>query len=143
MIILEDKSHRPIFRKIRLPDFTPMTASKKKLDRKERLKQLIEKEFGKDLQKVRTRCKDKHLLIDATFYVIESDKKGRSKPDIDNLLKILFDVLSENMVNGQNAIPGLGIIKNDSQIYEIKCNKIPSDENNPREGLDFQISIIP
>jgi len=136
------KSHESVFRPIELPDFTPLTASSKKVDRKIALRKLIENKFGKHLEKVKKRCKDEHLLLDVTFYVVESDKEGRSKPDLDNLLKILLDVLSENMVNGQNALPGLGIMKNDSQIYEIKCKKIPSDENNPRTGLVFHISII-
>ncbi len=136
------KSHESVFRQIELPDFTPLTASSNKVDRKIQLKKLIENKLGKDLEKIKKRCKDAHLLIDVTFYVVESTKIGRSKPDLDNLLKILFDVLSENMVSGQH-LPGIGIMKDDSQIYEIKCKKIPSNENNPREGLIFHISIIP
>jgi len=138
---LVSKSHKPVFRQIRL-SFTPLTASSKKIDRKIQLKKLLEDKFSKDLKKIKERCENEHLLIDVDFYVLESDKKGRSKPDLDNLLKILFDVLSENMVNGQNARPGLGIMKNDSQIYEIKCSKIPLSEDNSDEGLTLQISII-
>ena len=136
------KSHESVFRQIELPDFTPLTASSNKVDRKRQLKKLIENKLGKDLEKIKKRCKDAHLLIDVTFYVVESTKIGRSKPDLDNLLKILFDVLSENMVSGKH-LPGVGVMKDDSQIYEIKCKKIPSNEDNPREGLNFQISVIP
>ncbi|MGI0018230.1 MAG: RusA family crossover junction endodeoxyribonuclease, partial [Nitrosotalea sp.] len=72
---------------------------------------------------------------------LESDEKGRSKTDLDNLLKLFLDVLSVNMVNGQTPIPGVGLIKDDSQIYEIRCKKIPVSLPED-EKINFQISII-
>lgn len=119
-----------------------MTSSRKKIERKKFLKDLIIKEFGNDLEKIQERCEDKRLLINAVFHLIESNRKGRSKPDLDNLLKILLDVLSVNLVNGQSSIPGVGLIHDDSQIYEIRCKKIPLDEDSDKEGLDLQISIF-
>lgn len=77
-----------------------------------------------------------------SFRVIESDEKGRSKTDLDNLLKILLDVLSINIVNGQTPISGLGLIQNDAQIYEIRCKKIPITQETD-EGINIQISVIP
>jgi len=64
------------------------------------------------------------LSIDAHFYLFHADDLGRSKKDPDNLMKILMDVLSVNMVNGQNPIKGLGLVIDDSYIYKIKCEKI-------------------
>lgn len=136
------QSHKAVFREIKLVG-TPLTSSsRKKVERKKQLKSLIEKELGKDLKKIRERCKDKRLLIDVSFRVIESDETGHSKRDLDNLLKILLDVLSVNMVNGQDPILGVGLVENDSQIYEIRCKKIPVNLEN-EERVDLQISIIP
>lgn len=128
----KSESHTPIYREINL-EFRPLTSSRKKIERKILLKGLIVKEFGKDLKKIQERCKNHRLLINAVFYLMESEQKGRSKPDIDNLLKILLDVLSINMVNGQSPVPGVGLIHDDSQIYEIRCKKIPLDGNFDRE----------
>lgn len=119
-----------------------MTSGRKKIERKTLLKDLIVKEFGKDLKKIQDRCENQRLLINAIFHLIESEQKGRSKPDLDNLLKILLDVLSISMVNGQSSIPGVGLIQNDSQIYEIRCKKIPLDKDSDKEGLDLQISVF-
>lgn len=138
----KSRNHEPVHQEIKLRGFTPLTSSSpKKLERKEKLRNLIEKEFGNDLEKIQKRCKDHHLLIKVVFHTIESVEKGRSKPDLDNLLKPLFDVLSVNMVNGQEIRPGIGLMTDDSQIYEIRCKKKPvviSDD----EGIDLQISIF-
>ena len=136
------ESHRPVFREIELKDFPQLTSSSKKLDRKKRLKVELEKAIGKDLKIIQTRCENQHLLIDVSFRVIESDEKGRSKTDLDNLLRILLDVLSVNMVNGQDPISGLGLVQNDAQIYEIRCKKIPVTKETD-EGINIQISVIP
>lgn len=135
------ESHKPVFREIRI-DGTPLTSSSKKVERKLNLKNRIEKEIGKDLKKIQKRCEGECLLIDVIFHVLESDEIGRSKTDLDNLLKILLDVLSANMVNGQTPIPGVGVINNDSQIYEIRCKKIPVSQKGD-ERVNLRISIIP
>jgi len=135
-------SHKPVFREIKLRGFPQLTSNRKKVERKEKLKDLIEKAIGKDLKKIQKRCENEHLLINVSFRVIESDEKGRSKTDLDNLLKILLDVLSINMVNGQTPISGVGLVNNDAQIYEIRCKKIPVTLSND-EGINLQISIIP
>jgi len=109
-------------------------------DFSKKLEQRIEKGIGKDLKKVQNRCKKRPLLIDLKFYLYYSDEQGRIKKDLDNLLKILLDVLSVNMINGQNPLDGLGIVMDDSDIRKIKCEKqlVNSLE---KEGLDLQISI--
>ncbi len=130
----------PAFREIKIRGFNPGTSNKRKIERKKLLKKEIESKFGKDLKKVQNRCKKRPLLIDLKFYLYYSDEQGRIKKDLDNLLKILLDVLSVNMINGQNPLDGLGIVMDDSDIRKIKCEKqlVNSLE---KEGLDLQISI--
>jgi len=130
----------PAFREIKIRKFNPGTSSKRKIERKNLLKKEIMSEIGKDLKKVQNRCKKRPLLIDVRFYLYYSDEQGRTKKDLDNLLKILLDVLSVNMINGQNPIEGLGIVMDDSDIRKITCEKqiVNSTEG---EGIDLQISV--
>jgi len=130
----------PVFREIKIRKFNPGTSNIKKIERKGLLKKEIMSKIGKDLKKIQDRCKKKPLLIDVRFYLYYSDEQGRTKKDLDNLLKILLDVLSVNMINGQNPIEGLGIVMDDSDIRKITCEKqiVNSIEG---EGIDLQISI--
>ena len=129
-----------VLEKIKPRGFSPLTASKKKLGRKKELRGRLASEIrDKELSKIQTRTKNKPLFLDVCFYILESDKLGKSKRDLDNLLKILFDVLSENMVNGQLPIAGLGIMKNDSYVYKIKCEKRLVDSEE-KQGIDLLIS---
>ena len=130
----------PAFREIKIRKFNPGTSRKRKIERKNLLKKEIMSDIGKDLKKIQGRCKNRPLLIDVRFYLYYSDEQGRTKKDLDNLLKILLDVLSVNMINGQNPIEGLGIVMDDSDIRKITCEKqiVNSTEG---EGIDLQISI--
>ena len=130
----------PVFREIKIRGFNPRTSNIKKIERKGLLKKEIMSKIGKDLKKIQDRCKKRPLLIDVRFYLYYSDEQGRTKKDLDNLLKILLDVLSVNMINGQNPIEGLGIVMDDSDIRKITCEKqiVNSIEG---EGIDLQISI--
>ena len=112
----------PVFREIKIRGFNPGTSNRKKIERKELLKQEIGSKIDKDLKKVQSRCKKRPLLIDVRFYLYYSDVQGRTKKDLDNLLKILLDVLSVNMINGQKPIEGLGI----PTIRTRGCATIPA-----------------
>lgn len=130
----------PAFSKIEIRGFNPTTSRKNKIERKKILRDKIKAEIGKNLIKVQNRCKYKPLFIDSCFYLLHADDIGRSKKDLDNLMKILLDALSVNMVHGQNPIKGLGLVIDDSHIYKIKSEK--QLVNSPeREGMDLQISI--
>lgn len=60
--------------------------------------------------------------------------------DLDNLLKILLDVLSVNMVNGQDKKRGLGFVGDDSKVFEIHAmKKIINDEKKLVWTLKFLI----
>ena len=124
---------------IHIRNFIPETASKDSIKRKNALKRVIGAKIGKDLPKIRERTLNRLLLVDVTYRLYVDKNSGSSKKDLDNLLKILFDVLSKNMVNGQESKKGLGIMKDDSFIYEIKAKKI--EVNSKKEqGFDLMIS---
>lgn len=124
---------------IKIRNFPPETASKDTIKRKNALKLVIGTKIQKDLHKIQERTLNRPLLIDVTYRLLKGDNSGSSKKDLDNLLKILFDVLSKNMVNGQNSRKGLGIMIDDSYIHEIKARKI--EVNSKKEqGFDLMIS---
>ena len=113
----------------------PETASSKSTKRKKELKSAIIKEISSDYEKFRGKTLGNEILVDVCYYLHKSDSIVDSKKDLDNLLKILFDVLKINM--GKEK--GLGLIKDDSLIFEVKCKKIII--NNPKKtGLDLKIS---
>jgi len=130
-----------VLKKIKIRNFSPLTARDDRIERKKILRDKLKAAIGKDLSKFKKNVlNDPKFSIDVCFYLLESDKHGKPKKDLDNLLKILFDVLSENMVSrGQKPINGLGIMKDDSYIYKIKCEKkIVTSE--VQEGFDLKIS---
>lgn len=120
-------------------DFNPETASSNKLKRKRLLKKALSKEIGKRHQKILKMVISRELFIDVCFYLYLSDVSGSAKKDLDNLLKIVLDVLSVNMVNGQEKKSGLGFLKDDSHVFRINCEK--KIVNDPKKsGLDLKIS---
>ena len=123
--------------KIEIRDYPPVTASNKKVERKQELYKKLKTKIGKDLVKIKKLSIDKPLTIDVCYYLLESSESGKSKKDLDNLLKILFDVLSVNMRNGQEPLKGLGLMKDDTFVYKIKCEKKENSKN--REGFDLKI----
>ena len=130
----------PAYREIKVTGIIPKTSGKKKILRKKLLKEKFEDEIDEDLKKIQTRCKNNPISINVKFYLFYAEEQGRTKKDLDNLLKILLDVLSVNMVNGQEPVPGLGIVRDDSDIRQIKCEKFIV--NSPeKEGIELLISI--
>ncbi len=131
--------------KIKLRPFEPKTASSDVVNRKIQLKEEIERQT-KNLDDIRDFCKNKKLSITVSFYLYDGSEdgipqpEGRTKKDLDNLLKIVLDVLPEKMdTDGKND--GLGLIKRDYDylVYEIHSTKkivFHPDE----KGIDIEIS---
>ena len=124
---------------IKIRKFNPETASKNKIKRKQELKKQMGKKVSKRYKKILDRLSEKAIFIDVCFYLKRAKNSGNTKKDLDNLLKILLDTLSENMVNGQKKMKGLGFVKDDSEIFKIHCEKILVDEDKDM-GLDLKIS---
>jgi len=139
-MFLKKKSHT-----IKIRDFEPLTASSDVVYRKMNLKEKIENDT-KNLEEIREFCQGKKLSIIVRFFLYDGSKdgipqpEGRTKKDLDNLLKIVLDVLPEKM-DSEGENDGLGLIKRDYDhlVYEIKSTKkivYKKDE----EGIDIVIS---
>ena len=130
---------------IEIRKFEPLTASSDVVARKIKLKETIERDT-KNLDDIRKFCQNKKLSITVQFFLYDGSKdenpqpKGRIKKDLDNLLKIVLDVLPEKM-DSEGTNDGLGLIKKDYDdlVYEIKTTKeIVLKKDN--EGIDIVIS---
>jgi len=90
-------------------------------------------------------CLDKKLSLNVC-YNLYYDKKNpqRYEKDLDNLLKLLLDVLPQHMDNTPDPKPsGLGLMRDnhDKMIFEINCSKkLVDDELN--EGIDIEIKEV-
>src|SRR5207245_1389305 len=101
----------------------PKTSANNEVERKKELRDKIRAKIDNllDLQKA---SKGKRLSIYAQFCLWDGSKvDGRTKKDLDNMLKILCDTLKEYMDTDKKE-QGLGLIENDNDglIFEIHCS---------------------
>jgi len=128
--------------KISVRKFKPKTVKKgKETTKRKKDLQVAFVEQNPHLGELQEKCKGKQLSINVTFYLNENTPdKSSFKKDLDNLLKILMDVIKEEMDDSEKKI-GLGlVIKNkDEEIFEIICHKefVTSDDD---EGIDLEVS---
>ena len=129
--------------RIAVSKFTPETPMKKKQmtsKRKIKLRDAFKMQ-NTNLFKIKEKCKNKKLSIDVCFNIWKENPNQKSlEIDLDNLLKILLDVLKEHM-NDFNREPGLGIVpkNNDFLIYEIHCRKSLVSKDNRGIQVKFKI----
>ena len=128
--------------KLSVRKFKPKTAKKGKeiTKRKDDLYKAFVNQ-NKNIAELQGKCKEKELSINVTFYLNENTPdKSSYKKDLDNLLKILLDVIKEEMDDDEKKI-GLGLVikNNDDKIFEINCHKefVTSDDD---EGIDLEVS---
>ena len=129
--------------KICIKPFEPKTAkTQEEVARKIELRDFIKENFS-NLDNVIKSCRDKEKVsVDVCFNLYDGIKKDMSRydKDLDNLLKIVLDVLPDYMDNKtDNREPGLGIIQNDKQVFEIHSYK-KFVQDTSQEGIDITIS---
>jgi len=138
------KNSQNVYTKITLKKFSPVTAGKKVLQRKKDLRDAIKHELGeKKLKKIQERCRGKHLFLDVKYRLAKTSESGRSQKDLDNLIKILFDVLPDYIASHSKdkEFEGLGLIENDRDVFKI-CSEKEIVGPDSTEGLDLIISIM-
>ena len=123
-------------------DFKPKTAKPgDKVDRKEELRDtVIDRDKNGNLLEIRENCKDKKISLDVCFYLNKEriEDESRYTKDLDNLLKIVLDVLPDYMDNAK-INEGLGLFKNDNLVFEIHATKEFIFNKND-EGIEIKIS---
>ncbi len=131
--------------KVKVRDYIPLTAGHgKEVIRKEKLLEKILEFMNNDSGDPKN-CLDKHLSLNVRYNLFH-DKKNpqRYEKDLDNLLKLLLDVLPQHMDNTPDPKPeGLGLMRDndDKMIFEINCSKTLVEEES-NEGLDIEIKEV-
>jgi len=130
-----------LLNKLSIRGFTPKTyGTGNDVERKVELRDKIRSEIN-NIQDIQKACRGKRISLDVCFYLYnDPSESGRSQKDLDNLLKILCDVLPEHMIRDKSET-GLGLIEDDRDdlIFKINCRKeLVSKESE--EGLDLEIS---
>ena len=126
-------------RKIKVRGFEPKTAKAgDEVDRKIELRDYIQEKID-NLSEIQQDCRSiEKFSINVKFYLWGGSKiDGRTKKDLDNLLKIVCDVLADYM-DSEKKNTGLGIMRTDNVIHEIHCSKYIVEEKD--EGMDIEIS---
>jgi len=131
---------------ISVTGFIPQTAKqgKEMTERKEKLRKAFVEQNELELPKVIESCKNKEKLsVKVSFNLNDKAENPTSyKKDLDNLLKVLLDVLPEEMDDSTKA-EGLSIIKGneDDRVWEIHCSKnfvhSPNEEGIVVEFYEF------
>jgi len=128
--------------KLSIREFEPKTAKPgEEVKRKIQLRNFISKNT-KNLTEMRNFCRGKKLTLEICFYLYSGEPKDTSRytKDLDNLLKIVLDVLPEFM-DSEHKEHGLGLIEKDKDdlIFEVHASKeLVSDKK--LEGIDIEIS---
>ncbi len=128
--------------KISIREFEPKTAKPgEEVKRKIQLRNFISTNT-KNLSEIRDSCLGKGLSLEICFnlYNGEPNDTARYTKDLDNLLKIVLDVLPEFM-DSKHKEQGLGLIESDKDdlIFEIHASKqLVTDKK--LEGIDIEIS---
>ena len=129
--------------KISVKPFEPKTATPgKEVQRKKDLRDFILKN-SLNVNDVIDACINKERIsVEVRFNLFDGNKKDVSRydKDLDNLLKIVLDVIPKYMDNKQtDREPGLGIIKNDNQVFEVHSYK-KFTQDPSLEGIEIIFS---
>ena len=117
--------------------FEPMTGqSSDDVERKIALRNEITK-TEQDLEGLKQKCRGTRSLI-VVFYLYSGDTNPtRHTKDLDNLLKIVLDVLPDYMDKNETK-SGLELFENDTLIHEVYAiKKLVSEES--KEGISIEM----
>lgn len=118
--------------------FEPLTDADNLPERKKALAQHILLKEG-NLDVIKENCKDKKFFVDVHFFLFSKTKaEGRYKKDLDNLLKVVLDVLQDKVDKTDYSAGGLGLIRNDLDIVRIHCSK-SFVEKESEEGIKIAL----
>ncbi len=135
----------PVLFHVEVRDHIPLTSGHgDEVKRKEELLKKILDSINDDSGNPEN-CLDKKLSLNICYNLFHDEKNPqRYEKDLDNLLKLLLDVLPQHMDNTPPPKPkGLGLMRDnhDKMIFEINCiKKLVEDESS--EGIDIEIREV-
>jgi Holliday junction resolvase RusA-like endonuclease len=123
---------------VKIRDFEPLTDNDNPIERKK----ILLKKIGDKINLGKTKIKCENILFSLKIvYYLNSDSKieGQYKKDLDNMTKIVADVLTDYLTaqdkqNKQKT--GLGLIRDDQDIHELHLIKKFVD-SDAEQGLDI------
>src|SRR3989442_11910839 len=120
--------------------FTPTTRIATRMQKKREFRDRMLAKID-NITEVREMSRGRPLSVDIRFYLYGgSEEEGRSKKDLDNLLKAILDTLPDHM-DRDHAESGLGLIEGDSDHLIFEVNAIKKFVTDPKEeGIDIEIS---
>jgi len=133
--------------KVEIRNYIPLTAGHgDEVERKEKLLEKIRESINDDSGNPEN-CLDKRLSLNVCYNLYhDKNNPQRYEKDLDNLLKLLLDVLPQHMDNTPSKPEGLGLMRDnhDDLIFQINSSKKLVDDESD-EGIDIEIKqvIIP
>ncbi len=128
--------------KIEIRRITPATTAGYYVERKKELNKAILAEIS-NIDELRKKSLGERLHLTVCFYLNEeTGEQGDVQKDIDNLLKVILDVLPQHFTDENNKpLEGVGLIekKSDYMIFEINATK-KFVKTHDDEGYDVEIS---
>jgi len=118
--------------------FEPLTDNNNTIERKNILLKKIRDKI--DLEKAKKKSENKLFSLKVVYYLnIDTKLVGQYKKDLDNMTKIVADVLTDYLTaqdeqNKQKT--GLGLIRDDKDIHELNLVK-KFVKGNSKQGLDI------
>lgn len=128
---------------VKIFPFEPLTKGRtRKYERKRAIKKEIEARIGSEqLSRLKAARKGRLFSLWVDFYLWKGSadhSNTRSRKDLDNLLKNVFDTF-QPYFDAQQKEEGLGLIEQDAYICEIHATKRLVDDNKD-EGLHIRLS---
>ena len=121
-----------------IPDFEPLTDNDNTIERKNALLNVIKNKIN--LEKAKKDCEGELFSLKVIYHLNRNSKiVGQYKKDLDNMTKIVSDVLTDYL-SEQDKVPqqktGLGLIRDDKDIHELLLFKKFVDDDS-KQGYDI------
>ena len=125
---------------VRIRNFEPLTDNNNPIDRKNALLNAIKSQIN--LEKAKKDCEGELFSLKVTYYLNKNSKIiGQFKKDLDNMTKIVSDVLTDYLSEQDKVIQrktGLGLIRDDKDIHELHLFKKFVDDDS-KQGFDITL----
>lgn len=123
---------------VKIDDFEPFTDNDKTIERKKALLKKIKDKIN--LEKAKKDCENILFSLKVIYHLnIDTKIEGQYKKDLDNMTKIVADVLTDYLTaqdKQNNQKTGLGLIRDDKDIHELHLVK-KFVKGNSKQGLDI------